>query len=394
MVLDYYRFHFWTCKVLGLPVSLDMKTRVYYISRWSPIPTLILLVICTISSLFLRVNVGEHHLNELIFNSDFHRFVGWFQIKFDCSITIVLLLLMVILRKELVIILNTRTRIYRLLSEMYLNIRMPSYRQLYSKQVLILWSFLIVKTVDFYAEMRDVLVDGPLDIPSIAILCQVKFPILVFTLVNNLFLENVSFLIIFLRKLHQVVREGITRVSVKAHQRCQLSDLIDEMAQVYAAIHQHKITMTRIISCAMVLLFVPRFFDMVTRMFYIYSAVTSYRLSKTFNYKLTTCHVVDLLVTIAELSFICNGSERIFEEASFLRYGPRVILHKLLNCNILQTEKLVESVVKCTHEKEDRVKESAELFALQLLHQRMEFVVCGMFSLTKRFTSEVCTGMR
>lgn len=317
MVFDYHRFHFWTCKVLGLPVSLDTKTRVYIKSRWSPIPTLILLVICTISSLFFsRANVGDHHLNELIFNSDFHRFVGWFQINYDCSIAIVLLLLMLIQRKELVTILNTRTRMYRLLSATYPDIRMSSHRQLYSKQVLILWSFLIVKTVDFYAEMSDV-VDGPLNIPSIAMLCQLKFPMLVFTLVNNLFLDNVAFLIIFLKKLHQVVREGTIRVSVKAHQRCQLSDLIDEMAQVYAAIHQHKNTMTRMVSCAMVLLFAQRFFDMVTRMFYIYSSVISYRLSNTFNYTLTTCHVVDLLVTIAELSLICNSSERILEEVSY-----------------------------------------------------------------------------
>lgn len=55
----------------------------------------------------------------------------------------------------------------------------------------------------------------------------------------------------------------------------------------------------------------------------------------------------------------------------------------------LQTQIMAESVVHYCEDEDDRARQSAELFAMQLMHQGMELNVCGMFILSNQFTSEV-----
>lgn len=51
---------------------------------------------------------------------------------------------------------------------------------------------------------------------------------------------------------------------------------------------------------------------------------------------------------------------------------------------------IAELVLKSSDDcQDDRVRESAEIFAIDLMDHQINFNVCGMFSLDNQFTSEV-----
>lgn len=315
MELYYHRIYFWTCRFLGFPLELDDETGSCYISQPSAIYSLFLVTVFAVFSLTFGVsNLEDLHHEVYIVISPFHRSVGWFQTQYNCYMTSGLLLLMIILRKRIAKVLNNRRELYNQLNTIYSEIQLESYNTVFRTQLLILWTILVIKTTNLCISMGNSFYEQ-FNLHSVATLYQLQFPMVFITLVNNLFLETVAFLIIFIKKLRRALVKGITEMPVNVQRGCQLSDLFDEMAEQYDLIFGHKCSLRRMISLGMVLLSVQRFIDMIIRMFYIYSTFNGYYTAGvSFDYKLAVCHLVDLLVTLVELSLISRVCENLLEE--------------------------------------------------------------------------------
>lgn len=390
MVFNFFRVSLWTCKVLGFPVAFNTNTGLCYASKSSLIYCLLLTFICAISYPFGKPSFTEFSDHDFLMVSPFHQSVAWFQTNYNGCLTIALLLGMIVYRQDIVDIYNIRQQLHTHFTTIYTMVKIKSYSRVYANQLMVLCSLLTIKSILFNLSVVN-LSDGPVQlIEYLTKMWPVKFPLLLMTLANNLFLETVAFLIIFITKLHRVIDEELSQRRQLLSANVQSSQLIEEMACNYDAIYQHKSRMTRMISCSVVLLSVQRFVDMVVRMFFIYSVFDAYFTDRaTFNYMLAICHVLQLLVTIAESSLISSACERLLEEVGL---GEYYIWCPFLNIFCyFKTQKLTELIIACCDrvEEEERLRESAGLFALQLLNQPMTFTVCGMFRLSYQFTSEV-----
>lgn len=297
-------------RIFGFPISVDPKTNLFITTKSSLAYSLLIFVLLTVSypvvGVYLRYN-NTHTSNP---SFSFYKSVRWFHVKLNYYLTILLLLLVILKRKQIVKLFNDQRILYNRFATIYETVRVPSYFKVYQRHFFVLSTILGIKVGVFGATFCELFFDG--EEPSTN--GQYSFPMLITTLVNGLFLLAVSFLIIFIKKLHNVIANAVKRKENVTTQ-CRLSDLMDEMAGDYQLIYQHKCDFNEMVACSVLLLSVQRFIDVIIRIFYLYRIIEAYYMdTESFHYVTFVCTVMDLLVVVLEFALTSQRCEQLIEE--------------------------------------------------------------------------------
>ena len=293
--------------MFGFPVTSNPKTGLFYTSY----PLLVFSYLLMLSIPVTWCISADSHWPKLSVMNPFHLVLSWFHIRFYEILAVALLLLMVIQHKEIALILNERRSTYQYLETFHPEVPIEKFRAFYSRRLWTLWSFLLLRIANVVIYARDALQEIH-NLHLSLTMWQLKFPFFVFMLVNNLFLEAITFLAMLVRKLRLLLEKGL-RDTQSVHTQGKLSDLLDQVAEGYSRIYRHKERIKTMTSYSMLLLTIQRFLEIIIRVFYIYSLCRGDLLYE-INVQLLFSQLIDLLVVTLELYLIARATEDLQEE--------------------------------------------------------------------------------